>query len=140
MGVVAAAAARATVAVTEAEAAVVEAAVVTAAVRIVEVIAVVGAAGVNIAGPAAAVAKITVSAVGVASMAVTAGAAVCVAVTVAERTRSVVMSSDGQQANTWGRTESNGKTHPEHDLECTMCALCSVTRFAVVVGVTRRTK
>jgi hypothetical protein len=62
----------------------------------------VGAAGVNTAGPAAAVAKITVSAVGIASMAVTAGAAVFVAVTVAEGTRSVGMSSDGQQANSWG--------------------------------------
>ncbi len=61
-----------------------------------------GAAGVNTAGPAAAVAKITVSAVGIASMAVTAGAAVFVAVTVAEGTRSVGMSSDGQQANSWG--------------------------------------
>ncbi len=74
----------------------------TAAVRTVEVMAVVGAADVNIAGPAAAVAKITVSAAGVASMYVTAGAAVFIAVTVAEGTRSVDMNSDGQQANTWG--------------------------------------
>ena len=56
--------------------------------------AVVGAAGVNIAGPAAAVAKIIVIAVGVARMAITAGAAVFVAVTVADGTRSVGMSSD----------------------------------------------
>jgi hypothetical protein len=42
--------------------------VVTAEVRTVEVRAVVGAADVNIAGPAAAVAKITVSAAGVAGM------------------------------------------------------------------------
>ncbi len=56
----------------------------------------VGAAGVNIAGPAAslAVAKIIVIAVGVASMAITAGAAVFVAVTVEDGTRSVGMSSD----------------------------------------------
>ncbi len=80
--------------VTEAEAAVVAAAVVKAAVRTVEVMAVVG--------PAAAVAKITVGAVGVASMEVTARAAVFVAVTVAEGTRSVGMSSDGQLADTWG--------------------------------------
>jgi hypothetical protein len=66
------------------------------------VIAAVGAAGVNTAGPAAAVAKITASAVGVASMSVTAGAAVSVAVTVAEGTKSGEMSSDDQQANTWG--------------------------------------
>ena len=98
-----AAAARATVVVTETEAAVVAAAVVvTAAVRTVEVIAVVGAAGVNIARPAAAVAKITVSAAGVAGVSVTAGAAVLTAVTAAEGTRSVDMSHDGQQANTWG--------------------------------------
>ncbi len=55
--------------VTEAEAAVVAATVVvTAAVRTVEVMGVVGAADVNVAGPAAAVAKITVSAAGVAGM------------------------------------------------------------------------
>ena len=60
----------------------------------------VGAAGVNIAGPAAAVAKITVSAVGVASMEVKSGAAVFAAVTVAEGTKIVGMSSDGQQADT----------------------------------------
>ncbi len=61
--------ARATVVVIETEAALVAAAVVvTAAVRTGEVMAVVGAADVNIAGPAAAKAKITVSTAGVASM------------------------------------------------------------------------
>ncbi len=55
--------------VTETEAAVVAAAaVVTAAVSTAEVMAVVGAADVNIARPAAAVAKITVSATSVAGM------------------------------------------------------------------------
>jgi hypothetical protein len=57
------------VVVTETEAAVVAAAaVVTAAVSTAEVMAVVGAADVNIARPAAAVAKITVSATSVAGM------------------------------------------------------------------------
>ncbi len=76
--------------------------VVTAAVRTVEVMTVVGAAGVSKAGPVAAVAKITVSAAGVAGMTITAGAAVFVAVKMAEGMRSAGMSSDGQQADTWG--------------------------------------
>ncbi len=88
---------------TETEAAVVAAAVVvTAAVRTAEVMAVVGTADVNVAGPAAAVAKITVSAAGVAGVPVTAGAAIFAAVTAAEGARSVDMSHDGQQANTRG--------------------------------------
>jgi hypothetical protein len=86
------------VAVIETEAAAV---VVTAAVRTAEVMAVVGAADADIAGPAAAVAKITVSATGAAGVPVTAGAAVITAVTAAEGA-SADMSHDGQQANTWG--------------------------------------
>ncbi len=58
--------------------------------------AVVGAADVNIAGPAAAVAKITISAAGVAGVPVTAGAAVFTAVTAAEGT-SVDMSQKANQ-------------------------------------------